>query len=147
MSTTMSDEKTLRKKLKEAFKDIDQNADGNISKDELEEFLSYKNMTQKQMDDLMNKMDLDQNGVIDLKEFTYHYIESMIDVSFSQSLREAFENADKDKDGFISKDEIKYLMKYFFRCSDVENFMDNVDLDKDGKMNYKGKPKLSKVKA
>merc|ERR1712156_1048099 len=123
MSTTMSDEKTLRKKLKEAFKDIDQNADGNISKDELEEFLSYKNMTQKQMDDLMNKMDLDQNGVID--------------VSFSQSLREAFENADKDKDGFISKDEIKYLMKYFFRCSDVENFMDNVDLDKDGKMNYK----------
>jgi len=111
--------------------------DGTISKDELEEFLDHKNMTQNQMDELMQKMDLDQNGVIDLKEFTYHYIESMIDVSFNQSLKEAFENADKNKDGFIGKDEIKYLMKYFFRCSDVENFMDNVDLDKDGKMNYK----------
>merc|ERR1712029_559043 len=101
MSTTMSDEKTFRKKLKEAFKDIDQNADGNISKDELEEFLSYKNMTQKQMDDLMNKMDLDQNGVIDLKEFTYHYIESMIDVSFSQSLREALRMLTKTKMGSL----------------------------------------------
>ena len=138
----MSDSQKLRKKLKEAFQDIDQNADGTISKDELDEYLSYKNMSKDQVNELMGKMDLDRNGVIDLKEFTYHYIESMIEVNFNKSLKEAFDNADKNKDGFIGKDEVKHLMKYFFGCSDpydLESFMDGVDVDKDGKINYQGK--------
>ena len=138
----MSDSQKLRKKLKEAFQDIDQNADGTISKDELDEYLSYKNMSKDQVNELMGKMDLDRNGVIDLKEFTYHYIESMIEVNFNKSLKEAFDNADKNKDGFIGKDEVKHLMKYFFGYSDpydLESFMDGVDVDKDGKINYQGK--------
>ena len=139
LHSIMSDSKKLRKKLKEAFKDIDKNADGTISKSELEKYLSKKNMSKNQVDELVRKMDLDQDGIIDLKEFTYHYIESIIDVNYNKSLKEAFDNADKDKDGFIGMDEAKYLMKYFFGCSDLETFMDDVDVDKDGKINYQGK--------
>ena len=134
----MSDEKTIRKKLKHAFEDIDQNADGTLSKQELEEYLSYKNMTKEQIEEFINKLDLDKNGVVDYKEFSYHYIESMIDSTFNKSLREAFDNADKNKDGFITVDEIDHVMKYFLNCSSFDVFMNNVDIDKDGKLNYQG---------
>ena len=83
-------------------------------------------------------MDLDKNGVVDYREFTYHYIESMIDSNFNKSLREAFENADKNSDGYICKEEIKYLMKYFFGCVDLDQFMNEKDIDLDGKINYQG---------
>ena len=134
----MSDEKQVHKKLKKAFEDIDQNADGKLSKDELEEYLSYKNMTPEQIEEFITKLDIDKNGEVDYKEFQYYYIESMIDGSFNKSLKEAFDNADKNKDGLIDADEVDHLMKYFFGRSNRKSFMDDVDVDKDGKVNYKG---------
>ena len=71
--------------MKQAFKDIDQNADGTLSKQELEEYLSYQDMTSEQVEEFINKLDLDKNGEIDKKEFNYHYIESMIDESFTMN--------------------------------------------------------------
>ena len=48
----MADEKTVRKNLKRLFEDIDQNADGTLSKEELHEFLSYKDLTDQQIEEL-----------------------------------------------------------------------------------------------
>ena len=138
MNYKMSDVKKVCKKLKQAFKDIDQNADGTLSKQELEEYLSYKDMTPEQIEEFINKLDLNKNGEIDTKEFNYHYIESMIDESFNKSVREAFDNADENKDGMISADEADHVMKYFFRTSNIEVFMADVDVDKDGQINYQG---------
>ena len=134
----MSGEKQIRKNLKQAFEDIDQNADGSLSKQELEEYLSYKNMTREQIEEFINKLDLDKNGVVDYKEFSYHYIESMIDANYNKSLREAFDNADKNKDGFLTVNEVDHVMKYFLNCTNFEAFMVDVDIDKDGKVNYQG---------
>ncbi|GAB2295580.1 hypothetical protein Dimus_029741 [Dionaea muscipula] len=131
--------------LKEAFRMIDRNGDGKITKSELMELFFWigstkeakASTTEDEIVEMMNEIDVDGDGCISFDEFTA--ISSVFAPPASDSdeeLRETFEVFDADHDGKISAEE---LLKVFSaigddRCSlaDCRRMIRNVDVNGDG---------------
>lgn len=62
-------------------------------------------------------------------------------MSSNQILRAEFQRYDRNKDGFISKAELKEVLGKVQALTDqdLEDFIKDNDIDKDGRINYEGK--------
>ena len=101
--------------LKQVFSLIDTNNSGDISKDELEDLMRLigYNPTVEEVDMIMEEVDLDLNGSIDLQEFISILSKSEVETKYSaKEFMEAIE-------GF--KRESSDLLKGRISCEDVEN--------------------------
>lgn len=103
----------LNGSIDEIFSRIDKSKDGCIDKSELKCLFMDLGCSHDDdaVDKVMKDLDLNHDGWIDLEEFTKWYIVSS--ERAEANLRDCFNEIDKDKNGSLSKDEIKEVLKRF----------------------------------
>jgi len=123
--------------LVEIFKSMDQNGDGRLNFSELVEGMSKikgKIMSEDEIMHVFEMIDQDKNGYIEYEEFVRVCIDRTSLLS-KKNLHLAFDNFDRDNDGFLNSDDIKMILgtednQY------VQNIIDKIDHNKDGKINF-----------
>ena len=126
--------------LKKVFEAFDKSKDGQISYDELKQGLIQLKSCNIKEDDiikLFKSIDVDQNGRIDYTEFLAATIQKG-NYLRNERLWEAFCMFDKNKDGFITKEELSQALRADKSMEKViEKYIKAVDINGDGKIDYK----------
>ncbi|KXJ22231.1 Calmodulin [Exaiptasia diaphana] len=127
-----------------AFNDFDVNGDGLLSAAELGTIMRSvgHNPTPKELQDMIASADLDGNGFIDLPEFIKMMSKKNEEDSTEQHLRDAFSLFDKDENGLISGDELKFVLDGMgcnITDDSIEDMIKEADIDGDGCINFEGK--------
>ncbi|XP_031132094.1 calmodulin-like protein 3 [Ipomoea triloba] len=139
---------TDKEELKGVFATFDKNGDGFITKQELKD--SLKNigisMEDKDIAEMMEKVDENKDGLIDLHEFcelcnSLLGVESEREGDGDKNLREAFEVFDGDTDGLITAEELSKVLgslglKQGKTLEDFKEMIGRFDLDGDGMVNF-----------
>ena len=110
--------KEERKDLEKQFKEWDKNGDGVLSRDEIIEGYkkTYGFVDEGEIDNMINSIDLDGNGVIDYNEFLTCTMNKE-KILNNDNLEICFKAFDSDNSGKISLDEISAI----FNSGDKEN--------------------------
>ena len=134
------DLKEEKARLLKAFQELDKDHDGQLTKDELiAAYKQYSNQTlaDKAVEDIIKKVDFNSTTAIDFSEFlvaNLNYQQSMND----KQLEQLFQMIDKDKNGFITSEELKE----FFHLGDaqheafVKEMINEVDKNNDGLISF-----------
>lgn len=138
-STSLSDEQL--EKLHNAFTLFDKDGDGSISPRELGNAIRSlgQNPTEKELREMIAEIDLDGSGGVGFDEFVVLMISHLKDVDTESEIRQAFNVFDRNGDGFITADELRYAMLNLgepLTDEEVEEMIREADLDGDGKINY-----------
>lgn len=127
------------KGLKAMFTNMDTDKSGTITYEELKTGLARlgSKLSEAEVKDLMDAADVDGNGTIDYIEFitaTMHRHKLERD----EHLFKAFLYFDKDRSGFITRDELELAMKEYGMGDDasIKEVIAEVDTDNDGRINY-----------
>ncbi|KAG0575635.1 hypothetical protein M758_5G021300 [Ceratodon purpureus] len=131
--------------LEMAFKVFDANGDGQICLVELGAVLRSLgggDVTEEELQLIMNDVDKNQDGFISLEEFKD--VHNKVGESGSPAedpIREAFATFDKDGNNLICADELRAVLLSLgekgHTLEDCRRMISNVDLDGDGFVNYK----------
>lgn len=129
------------KLLKKQFYSIDKDHNGELDKEELEEFMIENNFETKFVNVAIKLFDEDKNGRISFEEF----------INFSQALEKLdkdpillhkmlFATFDQDNNGYIDEKEIYTFFKTFAneKISDdeIKNIIENLDENEDGMVSF-----------
>ncbi|CAN6222398.1 unnamed protein product [Urochloa humidicola] len=124
--------------LKEVFMAMDTDCSGAITYDELKEGLRKYGSTPKDSEirDLMDAVDIDNNGTIDYIEFiaaTLHPNK----LEHEEHLQLAFSYFDKDGNGYITVDELQQACKeHNMPAAFLDDVIKEADHDNDGRIDY-----------
>ncbi|KAL5715412.1 non-specific serine/threonine protein kinase [Ranunculus cassubicifolius] len=127
------------KGLKTMFTNMDTDKSGTITYEELKSGLARlgSKLSEVEVKQLMDAADVDGNGTIDYIEFITatmhrHRLEK------DEHLYKAFQYFDKDRSGFITRDELETAMKDYGMGDDtsIKDIISEVDTDNDGRINY-----------
>ncbi|TVY84838.1 Calmodulin [Lachnellula suecica] len=123
--------------LKEAFALFDSDNDGVITKEELGKVMGELGIraTPGEIEDMINEIDLDQTGSVDLEEFIKMMTLNAKPANIEQEMRNAFAVFDKDNSGTISADEIATVMATFgqnLSHDELQFMISEVDKNGDG---------------
>ncbi|CAN6170856.1 unnamed protein product [Urochloa humidicola] len=124
--------------LKEVFMAMDTDCSGAITYDELKEGLRKYGSTPKdsEIHDLMDAVDIDNNGTIDYIEFiaaTLHPNK----LEHEEHLQLAFSYFDKDGNGYITVDELQQACKeHNMPAAFLDDVIKEADHDNDGRIDY-----------
>ena len=130
--------------LKEIFFAFDKNCDGKISKEEFVTGLSNTNTLNtilkkgNSIEGLIKKIDTDNNGYISFEEFCIALINKE-KILTEKNLRMAFNVFDRDKNGGISQNELKYILgEYNVNVKEHlwRKMIEQIDLNRDGQISY-----------
>jgi calcium-dependent protein kinase len=126
--------------LKKSFEAIDNSKDGQITFEELKSGLiqlKSNKMNENEIKELFDLIDVDQNGKIDYTEFLAATLQKK-NYLRNERLLEAFCMFDKDNSGQITKDELLQALKAEkSQEKEVEKYIQAVDKNGDGKIDYK----------
>jgi calcium-dependent protein kinase len=129
--------KEEKNELLELFQSFDKNGDGVLTKEEI--FDGYKSIlgeveAEKEVERIMNEMDLDKNGSIDYNEFVMAATNRQ-KVLNKEKLEATFKMFDKDGNGSISLEEIRSTLgNNFTDQKALENIIKEVDSNGDGEI-------------
>lgn len=141
------DNNILIDKLRKNFRFYDKSGEGLISREELKLMvnkISDQNISEIEINDLMDKIDQDNSGSISFEEF----LRVMIDYNTlltKDNLQNAFKFFDKDKSGLLSVKEMKEIFSrndlvFNSNEKEIDNYIQNVlakyDKDNDGSLNF-----------
>ena len=130
--------------LKEIFFAFDKNCDGKISKEEFFTGLSNTNSLNtllkqgNSIEGLIKNIDVDNNGYIGFEEFCIALINKE-KLLTEKNLRMAFDVFDRDKNGGICQNELKFILgEYNANAKDYlwKKMIEQIDLNKDGQISY-----------
>uniref|UniRef100_A0A915PK88 EF-hand domain-containing protein n=1 Tax=Setaria digitata TaxID=48799 RepID=A0A915PK88_9BILA len=125
--------------LRGIFKEFDLNGDGYIQKDELNAVMIKMGQcpTNDELNAMFSAADKDKDGNIDFSEFlSIAYANPL-----SLSLKAVFEELDIDGDGCITRSELRTAfqrMGHSLTDSDIKAIYNQVDANRDGKINFEG---------
>ena len=138
--------KEYEKELSDAFRAIDKNGDGKLSREELLE--AYKNQmpleeAERTVESVLSRVDADRNGFIDYSEFVLASADYQTLLS-QNNLQAAFDMFDKDGSGKISSAELKQMLDANSEVSEGvwTALVQQADLDGDGEIEFKEFSKL-----
>lgn len=130
------------KEIKEAFALFDRDGDGHITANEIGIVMRSlgQNPTEADLHDLMEEVDTDKSGNLDFSEFLAMMRRKYKQMEDTQeSVKEAFKMFDKDGDGFITSDELKYVMTNLgekLTEEEADEMLREADTNGDGVINY-----------
>ena len=127
--------------LSEAFKIFDRAGKGAITARELGNVMRSlgQDPTEAELNDMINEVDLDGNGIIEFDEFEKLMAKKMQEKDSPEELMEAFRLFDKDGNGFISANELKHVMQNLgekLTDNDISDMIKDADLDGDNAINF-----------
>jgi Ca2+-binding EF-hand superfamily protein len=96
--------------IRRTFNILDRDKDGNIDTKELERFILNQgmNIPQEELQQLIEKIDTNQDGKIQLSEFE-SIMHKMLNNEDDETIcRQIFTSIDRKSDNFITADELKY---------------------------------------
>jgi len=139
MSETLTEEKIAE--FRAAFELFDRDKDGKITPKELGSVMVNlgQNPSESDITNMINEVDLDSDGTIDFKEFLGLMVRKMKDTDMEEELIEAFKVFDRDGNGYISSTELKLVINSLgeeLSKEDIDDMIKEVDLDKDGQIDY-----------
>eukprot|EP00210_Caulerpa_lentillifera_P002209 g2123.t1 len=137
--------------FKEAFALFDKDGDGMITTKELGTVMRSlgQNPTEAELQEMINEVDTDGNGIIDFPEFLSLMAKKMKDCNNEDELKEAFKVFDKDGNGFISAAELRHVMTNLgekLTDEEVDEMIREADVDGDGQVNYEEFAKMMMAK-
>ncbi|XP_028794267.1 calcium-dependent protein kinase 29-like [Neltuma alba] len=127
------------KGLKQMFHNMDTDNSGTITLEELRAGLSKlgSKLNESEIRQLMDAADVDKNGTIDYYEFITatmhrHRLEK------EENLFKAFQYFDKDNSGHITREELRQALTEYGMGDEatIDEVIDDVDTDKDGRISY-----------
>nr|GME15397.1 calmodulin-like protein 3 [Ipomoea batatas] len=129
--------------LRKVFEMFDQNSDGRITTEELND--SLRNMgiiiSEEELTQMIEKIDDNGDGCVDVDEFGALYQSIMDERDDEDDMKKAFDVFDQNGDGFITVDELKSVLaslglKQGQAVEDCEEMIMKVDVDGDGMVNF-----------
>jgi calcium-dependent protein kinase len=134
------DIKDEKAKLLQAFKDIDKDHDGQITKEELTEAyrkFASNSLVARDAEDILKKLDFNQTSAIDFSEFLVANVAYMQSLN-KQRLRQIFDLIDKDKNGFLTPQELKEFLNLTDKGHEsfVSQMIAEVDKNHDGVISF-----------
>lgn len=127
--------------LKEAFSLFDQDGDGNITAKELGVVMRSlgQDPTEAELQDMINDVDTDGNGTIDLAEFISMMARKLKDDDARKEIKEAFRVFDRNGDGLISSAELRLALASLGEHvseKEAEDMIRDADTNGDGYVDY-----------
>lgn len=129
--------------LKENFSILNRDDDGTITAKELNIFyrdVVGRNLTETELQDIINENDADGNGTIDFPEFLTLMTRKKEETDIEELHRGAFRQLDRDDNGFFSLSEFRHGMKIsrikFTDEQTVHEMMKLADIDGAGQVSY-----------
>ena len=97
--------------LQEAFTVYDKNQDGTITTKELSTVMRSlgQNPTDAEVQDIINEVDVDGSGSMEFPEFCVMMVKKMSESNTENEVMEAYRVFDKDRDGFITRAELRMI--------------------------------------
>lgn len=126
---------------KRLFYSMDKDKDGALSKEEIKEGLKYfsdYHPSDAELDAAMNILDRKKKGSVDFKDFL-NYISFVKRINNELFIKAAFDYADSDKDGYLSKEDLRKSLQSVGLNLD-ENYITKIfkfsENSKNGKIDY-----------
>ena len=95
-----------------------------------------QNPTDAEVQDIINEVDVDGSGSMEFPEFCIMMVKKMSETDTENEVREAYRVFDKDKDGFITRDEMKMIFAALPERLSQEEIEEMLDAaDDDGRVN------------
>ncbi|KAF9465904.1 calmodulin-like protein [Collybia nuda] len=127
--------------FREAFSLFDKDKDGTISSHELGTVMRSlgQNPTEAELQDMINEVDIDRNGIIDFDEFLALMVKQSKEGDEEEEMRLAFEVFDKDGSGSISVAELKQVMESLgenLTTHEINEMIREADENNDGEISF-----------
>nr|XP_043620906.1 probable calcium-binding protein CML25 [Erigeron canadensis] len=131
----------IKDELEHVFKKFDVNKDGKISSTELGLIMGSlgQKHSEEELKRMIKEVDVDGDGFIDLQEFIEMNTRDVDSNALLESLKEAFLVFDVDKNGSITADELKKVLRSLGeQCSidECRKMIAGVDQDGDGMISF-----------
>ena len=127
--------------LNAIFEEMDEDKDGTITVGELRNGLHRRGLEHDELElevkRLMDSLDMDGSGTIDLKEFMSGTM-SLCQLETEENMMKAFAQIDTDGNGYITKEELARSLERFGLLEEnaIEEIIEEVDSNKDGLIEY-----------
>lgn len=130
-----------KEELRKVFADLDTSKNGRLSKEEitkgLEKLTEDYRMTEKEIDELFEKLDADGSGEVEYTEFIVAAIDHEILLS-KEKLEQAFKLFDTDGNGQLSFEELDTAMAGIgLKAEDWKDILGSIDKNDDGRIGLK----------
>jgi len=127
--------------FQDAFAHFDGRNCGLLPTKLLGQLLRYvgENPSEAEVQDLMNEVDEAATGHFKFPNFLGMMARKFDDVIAEDEIREAFKVFDSDGNGFINRQELRYVMLNLGENmgeEEIECLIDEIDIDGDGQINY-----------
>ncbi|KAK4272449.1 hypothetical protein QN277_021007 [Acacia crassicarpa] len=129
--------------VRRVFQMFDKNGDGKITKKELSDSLENLGIpiSDPDMIQMIEKIDVNGDGCIDIDEFGDLYKSIMDDRDEDEDMKEAFNVFDQNGDGFITEEELSTVLaslglKHGKALEECKRMIKKVDADGDGMVNF-----------
>jgi calmodulin len=127
--------------FKEAFSLFDKDGEGTITTKEVGSVMRSlgQNPTEAEVQDVINEVDADGTGTIELPEFLSWMAHKMKDTDAEEELIEAFKLFDRDGNGFISAAELRHVMTNLgdnLTDEEIDEMIREADVDGDGQISF-----------
>merc|ERR1711907_13310 len=125
-----------------AFKMFDSDGSGAISTSEFRNVCLEIGMqpTDRELEDMVNELDQDKSGDIDLHEFLLAMQSKIQDAEGEEIVKEAFRMFDEDDSGTLDHNEMTKILENMGERLDkqeIQDLIETVDVDGDGEIDLK----------
>ncbi|BFG03534.1 neo-calmodulin [Drosophila madeirensis] len=130
-----------RQIIEDAFAIMDREQDGSVTSKELAIIMRAlgRQPTDNQLQAMINEVDSDGNGSIEMAEFSNMILRKMHDTNHEDELRDAFRVFDKENNGYITSAELKVVLTALglkLPDDEIEEMIREYDIDQDGHLDF-----------